>query len=102
MREFAKRFYKSTAWQKCRASYIVSVHGLCERCTASGLAVPGKIVHHKIYLSERNINDASVTLNHEHLEYLCLDCHNDEHMGSSALQKDLRFDADGNVIKKGV
>jgi 5-methylcytosine-specific restriction endonuclease McrA len=98
MREFAKRFYKSSAWQKCRASYIASVHGLCERCTASGMIVPGKIVHHKIYLNERNINDASVTLNHEHLEYLCQDCHNIEHMARAPMADGLRFDKEGNII----
>ena len=73
-KEFAKKFYKSTAWIKCRNSYIKSVHGLCERCEK-----PGYIVHHKIHLNPNNINDSNVTLNHNNLEYLCLDCHNKHH-----------------------
>jgi 5-methylcytosine-specific restriction endonuclease McrA len=93
MREFAKRFYKSSAWQKCRASYIVSVHGLCERCGAGG-----KIVHHKIYLSDKNINDVSVTLSHDNLELLCHDCHNIEHMTKAPMASGLRFDNQGNII----
>lgn len=38
-KEFAKAFYNSKAWKKCKASYIESVHGLCERCEKSGYIV---------------------------------------------------------------
>jgi 5-methylcytosine-specific restriction endonuclease McrA len=93
VREFAKHFYRSTAWKKCRMSYIATVHGLCERCGAGG-----KIVHHKIYLSERNINDVSLTLNHENLELLCQECHNAEHMGKLPIADGLRFTLDGDVV----
>ena len=79
MKDYAKAFYKSTAWQKCRASYIQSVGGLCERCLAKGLIVPGYIVHHKCHLTAWNIQDPSITLNWDNLEYLCQDCHNKEH-----------------------
>jgi 5-methylcytosine-specific restriction endonuclease McrA len=93
MREFAKKFYKSAAWKKCRLAYIASVHGLCERCSAGG-----KIVHHKIYLGEHNINDAHVTLAHDNLELLCQECHNIEHMEKLPMADGLRFDANGDVI----
>ena len=79
MKEYARAFYKSTAWQRCRDSYIKSVGGLCERCLADGLIVPGYIVHHKCYLTPDNIKDPSITLNFDNLEYLCNDCHNKEH-----------------------
>ena len=92
MRDFAKHFYNSKAWKQCRLSYIASVHGLCERCSAGG-----KIVHHKIYLNEFNIDDPHISLGHENLELLCQDCHNDEHMGRKALAKGLRFDENGDV-----
>ena len=96
MREFARKFYKSKQWQQCRASYITSVHGLCERCGAGG-----KIVHHKIYLDERNINDPHVTLAHENLELLCQECHNIEHMsGGMPIAGGLVFDSFGNILKK--
>ena len=77
--EAQKRFYKSKEWQRCRAAYISSVGGLCERCQHNGIIRPGKIVHHKDYISVENITDPSILLNPDNLEYLCMDCHNAEH-----------------------
>jgi 5-methylcytosine-specific restriction enzyme A len=74
MQIWAKGFYQSTAWRKCREAYIAYVHGLCERCQS-----PGYIVHHKVWLTPNNINDPNVSLNHMHLEYLCIECHNRTH-----------------------
>ena len=98
--DFAKPFYKSKSWQQCRKSYIMRVHGLCERCLARGLYVPGYIVHHRVMLTPSNIHDPSIALNHDMLEYMCIDCHNDEHMGSGAIRDDVMFDNEGNVIKR--
>ena len=80
-------------------SYIHSAFGLCERCTAKGQVVGGKIVHHKIYLNEENINDPRVTLNHANLELLCHECHNEEHLRRGAVAKGLQFDKYGNVMR---
>jgi len=44
---------------------------------------PGLIVHHKIHLDPSNINNPDITLNWDRMEYLCLDCHNNEHMSKS-------------------
>ena len=96
MKEFAKAFYKSSEWQKCRASYIKSVNGLCERCLQRGLIVPGYIVHHKCYLTPENILDPSVTLNFDNLEFLCHDCHNREH-GRTKIPKRYEILPDGGV-----
>ena len=63
MKEWAKSFYKSQAWKRCRAAYAASVGGLCERCLSRGMYTPGVIVHHKIVLTPDNISDPSVTLN---------------------------------------
>jgi 5-methylcytosine-specific restriction protein A len=97
-RDFSKKLYNSKAWKVCRAAYIASVHGLCERCDG-----PGYIVHHKLYLTPKNINDTWITLNHANLEYVCLDCHNKEHMGSSEpiTAQGTAFDSSGNLIKVG-
>ena len=81
MQDFAEKFYKSVAWKKCRESYVKRVGGLCERCLARGLYVPGVIVHHKRHLTPENINDPTVTLNLDNLELLCRDCHGDQHRG---------------------
>lgn len=90
--EFADRFYKSAAWKRCRASYLVSVGSLCERCLAKGLIVPATQVHHKIKLTPDNLNDPAITLNHDNMEALCMDCHQAEH-------KHIRWrcDEDGKV-----
>lgn len=76
---WARPFYVSYAWIKCRRDYARSVNGLCERCLARGLYVPGDEVHHKIRLNPSNVNDPSVALNWDNLELLCKDCHMAEH-----------------------
>lgn len=73
-KEFAKKFYRSKEWIKCRKSYIDSVYGLCERCKE-----PGKILHHKKHLTINNIDNPFITLSHSNLEFLCLECHNKHH-----------------------
>lgn len=91
MQPWAKSFYKSKTWQRCRAGYIKSVGGLCEKCRARGLIVPGEIVHHKIHLTPGNIWDQGVSLAWDNLEFLCRDCHAKEHG-----QNDKRFDVNEN------
>lgn len=100
--EWAKRFYNSKSWQDCRRSYIFKVHGLCEDCLSRGIYTPGYIVHHTILLTPSNINDPNVSLNHDNLRYVCVDCHNREHMGSGATREDVMFDDEGNVIKRNM
>lgn len=99
-KSWAKAFYKSRAWQDCRAAYIASVHGLCERCLSHGRYRPGKIVHHTCYLTPDNINDPAVSLNFDNLEYLCQDCHNAEHHGAKDFCSKIFFDENGNPQKK--
>lgn len=80
-KDFAKAFYKSAAWIKCRESFIKERQaidgGMCMKCHRN----PGYIVHHKIYLSPENITDGSISLNHQNLLYWCKSCHDAEHFG---------------------
>jgi len=94
-KDYAKAFYDSDAWHACRDAYKQSVGGLCERCRKRGLIKAGEIVHHKVYLTPRNINDPRVALNFANLELVCLDCHNVEH---TAHKKRYVFDVRGNLI----
>lgn len=87
MKDYAKAFYKSQAWKRCREGYIKSVGGLCERCLLNGLIVPGYIVHHKCYITPENIHDISITLNWNNLEYLCKSHHDAEHLGQRAKKR---------------
>lgn len=78
-RDFAKGFYKSKMWQRCRNDYAKSVNLLCEECMKKGLIVPGDIVHHITELTPQNIHDPNITLSWNNLELLCRDCHGKKH-----------------------
>ena len=78
---FAKEFYASWPWIKCARGYKQDRSGLCERCLAKGLIVPGEEVHHKIRLTPENISDPAIALNWDNLELLCKKCHLEEHTG---------------------
>jgi 5-methylcytosine-specific restriction endonuclease McrA len=99
MQTVAKQFYNSKQWKDVRSIYIDSVHGLCERCSKDNQIVPGLIVHHKIRLTAKNIKDPNISLNTNNFELLCIDCHNQEHMGKKEI-RDYVFDDDGQLISK--
>ena len=98
-KEYAKKFYKSKAWQKCRASFIAKRKktdgGICEHCKNQ----LGYIVDHIKEISPLNINDPEITLNHKNLQYLCLECHNIKTFSKhSALREGFAFDENGDLI----
>lgn len=93
-KEYAKKFYSSKAWRKCRNAYISTVHGLCEHC-----GKPGYIVDHIIEITPENINDPSITLDHDNLQYLCTPCHNKKTFKKlSSTREGLRFNSKGELI----
>lgn len=97
-RDFAKKFYNSKEWKKCREGYKQSINGLCERCLKEGKYVPGEEAHHKIYLTPDNINDPYITLSFENLELLCQSCHSKEHMSKyNPLVEGFYFDDNGDL-----
>lgn len=96
MQDWAKRFYLSKPWRKVRADVFKRDFGLCVRCGESGV-----IVHHKIHLTARNINDPNIALNPDNLETLCRECHAVEHEGKLAVDRGLMFDANGDLVKRG-
>ena len=99
---FAKKFYNSKVWARCRDSYIndriLIDGGLCEVCGKK----PGKIVHHKVMLTPANISNPEVALNHDMLRFECKECHDKEedHFNDSRKEKKLlcSFDKDGNPV----
>ena len=97
MREIATAFYKSKAWQRCRAGYIASVGGLCEDCLDKGLYTPGEIVHHMVELSPENISNPAITMGWDNLRLLCRDCHGKRHGN----QRRYKVDAAGRVTARG-
>lgn len=99
MKEYAKDFYTSESWRRTRQAYIQKVNGLCERCKAAGEYVPGKIVHHKKYITPKNIKDPRITLSFNNLELLCEDCHNKEH--KRKINTRYTFAPDGTLLPPG-
>lgn len=98
---WAKAFYRSDAWQRCRNGYIkerIRIDaGMCEVCRER----LGYIVHHKITLTPQNINNPEVSLNWDNLSYECKDCH-DQHDGHGvkrSLSPVCAFDSDGNPVQ---
>lgn len=104
-KEYAKKFYKSKAWQQCRDAFFQSKFGICELC-----GKPGKEVHHKIHITPHNINDPNITLSWDNLQLLCSSCHCAIHDKSyemyrartrrdTGVANGLCFDDDGNIIE---
>lgn len=98
-KEWAKSFYNSQQWKDTRDSYYRSVNGLCERCLKNNKISVGEIVHHKIYINARNINDINITLNYNNLELLCRECHKKEHDGNiQSISDGLIFNEEGDIV----
>ena len=100
-KDFAKAFYNSTRWEKCRAGFIASRiqedGGMCQRCREQ----LGYIVHHKVHLTPLNIKDPEISLSWDNLEYVCKDCHDAEHLpGHGAKATFCEFDEEGRPIER--
>ena len=95
MQDFAFTFYNSQAWKDCRAAYRKSVRGLCETCLKHGIYTPGEIVHHKVVLTPKNINDPDVSLNWDNLMLVCRNCHAAEH---DRKKRRYKIDSYGRII----
>lgn len=99
-KEFAKAFYKTKAWKQCREGYIAERMlidgGECEVCHEN----PGYILHHKIMLTQENINDPDVSLNWENLRWECKCCHDKEegHGVNSRAGLLVMFDEEGQPV----
>lgn len=96
MKEYAKSFYKSSAWKNTRKLVIARSNGLCERCKAAAIYQTGVIVHHKRHITPKNINDPHITLSLSNLELLCEDCHNKEHKRKENAR--YKFAKDGSLL----
>ena len=101
-----KTFYNTKSWIDCRNGYFKLHYGLCELCER-----PGEEVHHRIFLTPENINDTSISLDHENLQLLCKSCHNAAHnkaydmyrknnMKNPMTAGGLCWDESGNLIEK--
>jgi hypothetical protein len=94
-----KEFYQSRQWKRARRAYIskrLAVDGgMCEVCQA----VPGKIVHHKIWLDDDNCNDPTIALNENNFCYECQTCHNQETDPRKTRPGRVRYGPNGEIIR---
>lgn len=95
-KEWARSFYNSRAWRKCRKAFAESKFFLCEVCGEAG-----EEVHHKVELTPQNINDPSITLNWDNLQLLCHSCHDKtKRPQRTATRADVMFDEAGRLVQR--
>ena len=96
-KDFAKKFYNSKQWLRVREAFRIVKFGMCERCGLSD----SKHIHHKILLTELNINDPDITLGFNNLELLCHECHNKEHMSKwQAVGEGVAFNINSEIVSR--
>lgn len=108
MKDWARSFYHSKPWLQVRDFVIGRDHGMCQRCLREGRVNVGEIVHHVKPLTPGNIDDPSISLSPENLEYVCKECHEMIHgeLGEGALngrrpvESRVTFDEYGNVLPR--
>ena len=76
-------FYQSKEWHELRMAKWVDADGLCEMCRAKGIIKEAKEIHHRVPIDV----DWSKRLDYDNLIALCSDCHNQQHLRISPLQK---------------
>lgn len=79
MKDFAKSFYKSKAWQHLRDYVMKRDKMLCQDCLKRGLIIPAEEVHHIEPITESNVDNPNITLNENNLISVCRECHKARH-----------------------
>lgn len=90
-------FYRSKKWNKLKLFFYFKKNAKCEKCGRL-LGKKEFNVHHKIELTDENVDDPTISLNEGLLELLCIDCHNLEHNRFKKCEERVIFDVNGNVI----
>ena len=77
-------FYKSREWETLRKVIMterVDADGniICAHCGQPILKKYDCVAHHRIELTEENVNDANIALNPENIELIHFGCHNKKH-----------------------
>lgn len=87
------QFYGSKEWEQCKAQVLnerIKADGtiVCEHCGKPILKgfnpqannnKGAMVFHHKIYLNQLNVNDASISINPANIQILHWRCHNEVH-----------------------
>ncbi len=73
------KFYCSKPWRDLSYKLKVDAGGKCNRCNNVLLDFSKLIGHHKIKLTDDNVDNTEISLNPKNIEIICLNCHNKEH-----------------------
>lgn len=93
--DYARGFYASQAWLKCRAAFMQSKNYCCERCGAVAV-----IAHHIKHINPQNITDVNITLNWDNLLACCHDCHAAIHGYDQVCREDVQFNEHGELVPR--
>ena len=88
-KDYATGFYSSKKWKELRKQVAEESFYICSICGKPTYSNQG-IVHHKIPVTEENINDPSITLNKNNLMYVCRNCHEALHSKREHKQMDIK------------
>lgn len=72
-------FYTLKPWRDLAYSLKIKAGGTCNRCGKTVLDFKYLIGHHKVELTEDNVDDVTISLNPDNVEIICLTCHNNAH-----------------------
>ena len=72
-------FYTSDEWSEFRRLMILERDSVCEHCGERIIEQYDAIGHHKIFLTEENVNDYEISLNPENIMIVHHKCHNEIH-----------------------
>lgn len=78
----AHQFYTLKPWRDLSYNLKIAAGGKCNRCDFQVINQEDfkyLIGHHKIELTEDNVDDPVISLNPDNIEIICHDCHNKEH-----------------------
>lgn len=73
------QFYGAKPWRDLSYALKIAAGGKCSRCGKIVLDFKYLIAHHKVELTEDNVDDPNISLNPKLIEIICLNCHNKEH-----------------------
>ena len=101
-RDKIHKFYNSKLWRDEIRPYILKRDKyLCQHCGR-----PATEVHHKIHLTEVNVDDPKIAIDESNLVSLCWKCHREQHKaddGRGRLMQESNpytFDSNGMLIPK--
>ena len=72
-------FYTSRQWSEFRRRLVLERGSVCEHCGQPIMNSFDLILHHKIFLTEENVNDYEISLNSENIQIVHHKCHNEIH-----------------------